>query len=344
MKKILLLATLGLLFSCSNDDSGSSETTAKDEIILGGFYGNQASYWINNDAITPFGSNSKLNDIVWHNNKLAGCGERYNDLNAANEGTYFQNATADGIQPYMLSATSNTESSYGKAIFSDGTNYYVGGNDGNRITFWKNGYLKTNLTDNSTVGYGNGIYVSGNKLYMVGWQGDTPKAMLWEYNLETTEPVTRTNLSGVRSGKANSIYVVGTDVYVAGWDNYNAVYWKNGVSTALTSLSGADGFDKKAYVNKILVVNNVVYAVGLIKETAASHFTACIWKDGVLTKLTDGTRDSEAYDIKVKGTDVYVVGDESGPRSMIGKVWKNGVVTNYEEEGTNISFRSLIVK
>lgn len=353
MKKLFLFAAFTLLFSCSSDDTTTNTTdntneqpSMNDEIFLGGSYGNKAAYWINNQVFTPYGINSKINEVTLHNGKLTGCGEQLNEARSVNEGVYFQNATVTSIQPYILTTVSNnTEHSYAKAMFSDGTDYYIAGNDGNRISFWKNGYLKTNLTDNSTSGYAKGIFVSGNKLYMVGWQGNTPKAMLWEYDLVTNAPSLRTNLTGGATGIANSVFVSGTDVYVGGWRNHNATYWKNGVETNLSNLSGADGVDKKAYINKIIVVDNVVYAVGLIKETASSSFEACLWKNGVMTKLSkSGTGDSEAFDIKVKGNNVYIVGDETVSHGRIGKLWKNGVATNYEVAGSEISLRSIVVK
>jgi uncharacterized membrane protein len=48
---------------------------------------------------------------------------------------------------------------------------------------------------------------------------------------------------------------------------------------------------------------------------------ATYWKNGVPTKLTDGTYSSEAYAIAVSGDDVYVVGE-------YGAFWKNGVATS----------------
>ncbi len=86
-----------------------------------------------------------------------------------------------------------------------------------------------------------------------------------------------------------------------------------------------------AYGNELsfttTAINYNVYVVGSL--SGSSQDIAAVWKNGVLTQLSDGTRQAWARAVFVSGTDVYVVGFERNAANSFGiaKVWKNGVGT-----------------
>jgi len=75
-----------------------------------------------------------------------------------------------------------------------------------------------------------------------------------------------------------------------------------------------------------------VYVAGQVQNSNGFE-VATIWKNGVATSLTDGTKDCYATSVYLKGTDVYAVGGEiNGDITRI-TLWKNGVET-YITDGT----------
>lgn len=132
-----------------------------------------------------------------------------------------------------------------------------------------------------------------------------------------------------------------TDVYIAGYVNPSlpiAGYWKNGVAVALS-----DG-SKTAVAYAVTVSSGDVYVAGY-EADGNSYVTnlgvidryrvAKVWKNGAVTRLSDGTYHAEAHAVAVSGTDVYVAGREATTHSSTGgysgfsvaKIWKNGVGT-----------------
>ncbi len=119
--------------------------------------------------------------------------------------------------------------------------------------------------------------------------------------------------------QSNSVFVngIGGDVYNAGVVNNRAVYWKNGTAVYLTS--GAT----KAVAKSIFVSGNDVYVAGYEQTSSLSSFTiAKLWKNGVATNLTNGTR---ALSVYVSGTNVYVAGYESNGVGTP-RLWKNNII------------------
>src|SRR5690606_6930778 len=68
-----------------------------------------------------------------------------------------------------------------------------------------------------------------------------------------------------------------------------------------------------------------VYVVGAVGE---GKDIAKLWKSGVATNLSDGSRHTYARAVYVSGTDVYVAGYEINGSKNVAKLWKNGIATN----------------
>ncbi|MFM9989569.1 hypothetical protein [Flavobacterium sp.] len=72
-----------------------------------------------------------------------------------------------------------------------------------------------------------------------------------------------------------------------------------------------------------------IYAAGRGQNSSATMRQAVVWKNGVPTYLTDGTREGYAYSVFVKNNDVHVAGHEKNTNGILeGKYWKNGVLQN----------------
>lgn len=83
-----------------------------------------------------------------------------------------------------------------------------------------------------------------------------------------------------------------------------------------------------------------VYVAG--SETGSVERVAKVWKDGVATNLSDGTRAAVAVSVFVTDTDVYVAGYESNSTGRwIAKVWKNGVAINLTD-GTHNALANAV--
>lgn len=128
------------------------------------------------------------------------------------------------------------------------------------------------------------------------------------------------------------------DVYVVGQDNFNPVYWKNGVETKLTTQYGSKNLTYANAVD-IAISGNDTYICGLGRNDEGINI-ACYWKNGILDTLpsvtkvtTNGDAVSTAADaIVVSGNDVYIGGSQasnfySPPNGSI--IWKNGIPNTF---------------
>ena len=62
-----------------------------------------------------------------------------------------------------------------------------------------------------------------------------------------------------------------------------------------------------------------------------------VWKDGLATNLTDGTKSAGVYSVYVSGGDVYAAGYVDSGTGWVATVWKNGSAT-YLTDGVNDAY------
>jgi hypothetical protein len=86
-----------------------------------------------------------------------------------------------------------------------------------------------------------------------------------------------------------------------------------------------------------------VYICGY-ERNLNNRLVAKYWKNGVPVNLTDGTKNADAKDIFILGTDIYIAGYEVNDAGRsIGKYWKNGIPANITDENNNGELRSIHV-
>ena len=74
----------------------------------------------------------------------------------------------------------------------------------------------------------------------------------------------------------------------------------------------------------------VVHVAG--KVWSGENFSAAYWKDGVLTKLTDGIGDAYAGGMAIVGKDVYITGYDHIGNNPVATYWKNGISTKLTKD------------
>jgi 3-keto-L-gulonate-6-phosphate decarboxylase len=93
----------------------------------------------------------------------------------------------------------------------------------------------------------------------------------------------------------------------------------------------------------ICISGTDVYVVG---TEVVSPLTSVIklWKNGVVTTITNGINRAEASSVFVSGTDVYISGGEQIGPNFVNRVWKNGIATSLTNGNFNASGNAIFVK
>ncbi len=139
--------------------------------------------------------------------------------------------------------------------------------------------------------------------------------------------------------KATSIFIEKNDIYISGYEfdslgNSKAVYWKNGVRTALGNA------ESNSKANVIFVKDNELYVAG----SQDSH--AAYWKENVLYTLDYGRYASEVFDLKIiNDTSVVTVGSkDTVNRSVYPVCWKNFSRTDLANHIREGEAHSILIK
>lgn len=201
---------------------------------------------------------------------------------------------------------------------------YLSTNGANTIaTIWANS-SPTSLSNGSANAYAKCISILGSAIYVGGI--DNNKATIWKNGIGTSLA------DNGLGGQVNAIFTIGTDVYAAGYvfvnnslDNHAAL-WKNGTLTILETTKKSNAFG-------VYVVGADVYVCGY--NGSNPNVVAAVWKNGVVTNLSDGRFDTYPYAISGSGTDVYIVGKGVGTTAWQAKIWKNGMLSNLSDGITN---------
>ncbi len=137
---------------------------------------------------------------------------------------------------------------------------------------------------------------------------------------------------GSENAAARAVSVDGNNVWVAGSEfnsglrRWEAKVWKNGVPQMQEA-----GATEHALAVSLAASGGDVYAAGQIYQQLPGllRTMAVVWKNGELTRLTDGSTEAEASAVAVSGSDVYVAGrvrsnDATGGK-YVAVLWKNSV-------------------
>lgn len=332
MKKLVcLIFVMSSLFSCTKNNSGGEQESIPTVTTTAV------------SALTGSGANSGGNISAEGGSAVTARGVCWSTISNP---TTVDNHTTDGVgkgaftssitglsqntKYYLRSyATNVTGTAYGNEISftTPGPAVYVAGGDSVKAFLWING-VKTPLTDGSSTSLAKSVVVSGNDVYVGGFHGGYPR--IWKNGVATTLPA-------INYGEVTSLFVAGTDVYAGGTDDFMTVgkpkVWKN--SVALNTETGQYG----GWVNSVFASGSDVYAGGAHYRTQYIY-TPALWKNGVLTRLSDTQGSVSA--IWVSGSDVYAVGYEYLNGGIVARIWKNGVGTSLanNNSGANSIFIS----
>jgi len=257
----------------------------------------------------------------------------------------------NGTEVSLLDASINSGSA--NSIFVIGSDVYVAGSCNQKISssqyqnvacYWKNGQkIILSTVNSSTLVGANCIYVVGNDVYVVGYEGNN--AILWKNGVAT-------NLS---NGINTVGYIAGTGTYNAlsvavlpngtihiaglmngqynGYTKYYAVHWTiygNTVNTKILSTNSGNKEDRES-PNNICFYNNDIYISGN-KTAPAVDAAAKYWKNDTAFTIPFVNNVVSMY---IDNTDMYFLG-QSG---SFFKYWKNGIGTNLtESNGVNDMF------
>lgn len=294
-----------------------------------------AKYWKNGKStnLSDGKKNAYALALILNENDVYIAG--YEETNTGTIAKYWKNGVATNL-------TDDLKYNYANAIVVNGSDVYVAGyeqtgkNSGGIFfvescvaKYWKNG-VPTNLSDGKNKNYANSITVSGNDVYIAGYEWNAGKmiAKYWKNGIAT-------NLSDdSKNHIAKAIVVNGNDIYVVGGEvqtsvngvlfNGVAKYWKNGVPINLTDGS----FNAEAHA--MAINGGDVYIAG--QEQNANGVNVCkYWKNGTSVSLTNGSSNENTTSITINGNDVYVTGNVYEGSLPKGRYWKNGIETKISD-------------
>lgn len=338
-RPIFILSCLGLLFSCSKNDSGTNTpppppsiipvtgiTVTPGSVIM--LLPNPASVQLTANIVP---ANATDKSVTWSSSNTAVATVNTAGLvSGLTQGTVIITATSVSNPTVSATATIAVLRTYDVYVVGNGpTASYQ-----QRAIYWKNG-VATALTGGVSGGYqayavtvtGTDVHIAGTTINSNNWEVPT----YWKNGvaMQLSNPLADTN------NYANSIAVSGSDVYVGGYNwfyavcpsctiGYNAFYWKINGSTVtkvplITGTSWTDAYG-------IAVSGTDVYVTG--SDLNNFYSTAKYWKNDLTgaVSLSGGVSYAKGKAIAIQGSDIYVAGIESCVTAnckLIVKLWKN---------------------
>lgn len=279
-------------------------------------YKNIPHYWKNglrmnlSDAQYATGGYKMFHNIQVANNDVYVSGVIKKD-NEPEMGCYWKNGTAIKLPiPGYEASSAGSMKVVGSDIYVAGTVYRDGGNEA-YACYWKNGVLEKVFPStgkyNNKAGYGGGIDVAGNNVYISGWSIGTNSypynALYW---VNGKEFVPGGNKQDQYNSSAYQIWAVNNDVFV---DDYQTLWqgstgytkhmiWKNDEEYfALGDLKTSGG------INSLINKGNDLYITGWYNANKASGFSQAVyWRNKNMHALPtpSGYQSAEAYYMEVK--------------------------------------------
>ena len=308
----------------SKNAQANSVYVVGNDIYVAGYESNGtnkvAKVWKNGIAtsLTDGSGNSEGLSICVSGSDVYVAGSEYDSRAGGTKAVLWKNGVATYFTDGQWLATANSVYVNGNDVYVAGSFMKVTGSTGTPVAvLWKNG-VATTFPDYSTAA--TSVYVYNNDVYVSSYEsGNNGHAKLW------TNGVPVTIGDDVQSSAVQSVFVSAGNVYLCGAvakatapiTSPMATLWKNNKITFLT-----DG-TTLALANSVNVTNNDVYVAGYQYSGTTTTVTsqgsnsvegrniAKLWKNGIATSLTDGTKAAAANSVFVSGGDVYVAGFEA---------------------------------
>jgi hypothetical protein len=334
MKKLnqiaIILFTILLSFSCSNDDDSKSEKSIN-------------VYTAAN--LIPEGSQG-ISKVFKNGSEV------FKTLNS-DQSPYFEDMFVSGTDVYVV----------GRTVYSPARSSNRGGPP-NAARLWKNGQMSTISTSEYGLGGKTSIVVNGSNVYIAFNEYNSAYKSVAKIRVNGTtsslDLPAQTTSSVVESiSESNGdVYSVGAAYKSNGsidfiiWKNklidklmtdtrsVSKIISSNGIQYILgTNLNGKITIWKKegATISTLISLNSVLseypksfaisgtdtYIVG--ESEVNGKYAATIWINGVKTILTDGMLNSNASSVSISGNDVYVAGYITDSNNNdTPTVWRNG--------------------
>ena len=173
------------------------------------------------------------------------------------------------------------------------------------------------LTDGTATSSSVSIAVSGNDVYVLGFETAAPyprrNTKLWKNNVLQDFPNNNISMS------PGGLLIDNNDVYISGFSTDSNMknsgkIWKNGVPLTLTD---------EGRVNAIRMERGDIYATGFIYNSNG-RYVATLWKNAVEEAPLENALDAIALSIFVYNNDVYITGRKSVNNTWVAMLWKNG--------------------
>lgn len=325
MKLFTLLLFIVLLNGCSKNELSKAPSVYISGFEFNGIK-NVAKYWKNEKEVTLTDGTkwAEASSIYVVNNDVYVAGTEENGSNVK-VAKYWKN----GIS---ISLSSGLKDAKAVDIVVINSDVYVAGTEfeGTRkiAKYWKNGQ-GVSLSDGSqdadvsaiAIDSNNNIYVSGSELFA----SNVSAARYWKNGIKFN--LTNPGPSGyVAIAYTSDIAVFDNDIFVSGvkfqTSNYplSAQYWKNGSEVRLLYNESKTSSVFITALKDIYLTGHDSGNFGVTKTK-----TACYWKNGSISYLSDGSKDASASDMEINGTDIYIVGWEFNQSGYpIARYWLNG--------------------